>query len=261
MSIKPKSYRTLLLSVGAALSLSLPTGALADDSKQILKAMSDYLASQKSMSFDYQSSIEAVTPDFEKLQFVSSGTAVINRPDKLRVTRRGGFADLDISFDGSTFVVHGKNMDAYALVDAKGSLDDLFNDMANEGVMAPGTDLFSTDTYDLLLQDVTESKHIASAVVNGIDCEYLTFRTPDIDWQIWIESGAKPVPLKYVITTKHVAQAPQYTLEITNFRTGADVAITSFKIEPPADAKELDLSQMEMIDELPDASGTAGDQQ
>lgn len=261
MLTRPGRYRSLLLSAGTATCLFLPTAAFADDSRQILKAMSDYLASQKSISFDYQSSIEAVTPDFEKLQFVSSGTAVINRPDKLRVTRKGGFADLDISFDGTTFMVHGKDVDTYAEVEAKGTLDDLFDQMAADGVMAPGTDLFSTNAYDTLLQDVTEAKHVASAVVDGIDCEYLSFRTPDVDWQIWIESGAKPVPLKYVITTKHVAQAPQYTLQISNFRTGANVAITSFKIEPPADAAKVDLSEIDTIDELPTATGEMGDQQ
>jgi hypothetical protein len=259
---RPSHYRILLLCAGTAAGLCLPaTAAFADDAKQILKQMSDYLAGQKSMSFNYQSSIEAVTPDFEKLQFVSSGTAVINRPDKLRVTRRGGFADLDVSFDGTTFRVHGKDVDTYAEVEAKGTLDDLFDQMADEGVAAPGADLLSSNAYDTLLEDVTEAKHVASAVVGGIDCEYLTFRTPDTDWQIWIESGAKPVPLRYVITTKHVAQAPQYTLEISNFRTGSDVAITSFKIEPPAGTKVVDLSQLDTMDELPTATSETGDQQ
>jgi len=69
---------------------------VADGSKALLKAMSDYMAAQKTFSFDYVSSVEAVTPAFEKLQFVSSGTATISRPDKIRVTRVGGFADLDV---------------------------------------------------------------------------------------------------------------------------------------------------------------------
>lgn len=251
--------RRVLLS--AAIALGFHASAYADDSKAILKSMSDYLAAQQAISFDYQSSVEVVTPDFEKLQFVSSGTAVINRPDKARVTRKGGFADLDMSFDGNALTVHGKNLDAYAKIDAKGTLDDLFDALTEAEVGAPGSDLFTSNAYETLTGDVTEAKHVASAIVGGVECEYLAFRTTDVDWQIWIASGAKPIPLRYVVTTKHVAQAPQYTLEITNFKTGADAVQTSFSIEIPKDAKEVDLSQMEGIDELPTPTEDSGDQQ
>lgn len=228
--------------------------------KDLLKAMSDFLVAQKSISFNYQSSLEAVTPDFEKLQFVSSGTANITRPDKLRVTRTGGFADIDVSFDGSTLTVHGKNLDAYAKVDGKGSLDDLIDRLADAGVEAPGADLLSSHVYDILMSDVTEAKHISSAFVDGVECEYLAFRTPELDWQIWIQTGSQPIPRRYVITSKHVVQAPQYTLEISNFKSGADVAATSYNIDIPANAKTVDLSELQSIDELP-APAVTGDMQ
>jgi hypothetical protein len=250
-----------LLSIAIAFVLMVPTTAMADDAKAILKAMSDYLTAQKTFSFDYQSSIEAVTPEFEKLQFISSGSATIERPDKLRLTRKGGFVDLDVSFDGKKLIVHGKNLDAYADIDAKGTLDDLFNQLADNEIDAPGADILSADSYNLLMQEVTEAKHIASAVVGGIDCEYLTFRTPEVDWQIWIASGPMPVPVKYVVTTKHVAQAPQYTLQISNFKTGGEVAKASFGITIPAGIKEVDLSEIDMIDELPTPGEGTGVQQ
>ena len=258
----PLSNRPLRMALlAAAIGLAASQPARADDAKALLKAMSDYLAAQQSMSFDYQSSVEVVTPSFEKLQFVSSGTATINRPDKLRVTRKGGFADLDVSFDGKALTVHGKNLDAYAQIEAKGKLDDLFDQLAEAEIGAPGSDLFTSNAYETLMQDVTEAKHVASAVVGGVDCEYLAFRTPEVDWQIWVESGANPIPRKYVVTTKHVGQAPQYTLEISNFKTGADAARTTFNIEIPKDAKEVDLSQMQGIDELPTPTENSGEQQ
>ncbi|MDM9625396.1 DUF2092 domain-containing protein [Rhizobium sp. S152] len=231
--------------------LGLSNAAAADDAKSILKAMSDYLSAQKTMSFSYQSSIEAVTPDFEKLQFVSSGTASLTRPDKLRVTRTGGFADVDVGFDGSTLTVHGKNLDAYASVQAKGSVDELLDRLIGAGLEAPGSDLLAQNPFDLLMTDVTSAKHVSSAYVDGVECEYLAFRTPEIDWEIWIQSGDKPVPRRYVITSKHVVQAPQYTLEISDFKTGNDVAAMPYKIDIPASAKKVDLSELQSLDELP----------
>lgn len=227
----------------------------ADDAKDLLKAMSDYMAKQQKFSFSYQSAVEVVTNDFEKLQFVSSGTATVERPDKLRVTRRGGFADIEVVFDGNTLSVLGKNLNSYAQIEAKGTIDELTGRLADAGVEAPGADLLSSDVFDGLMDGVTEAKHISGAVVNGMDCEYLAFRKADIDWQIWIKDGDQPIPLRYVITTKHVGQAPQYTLEITDFKTGGEVAGDfGFK---PGDAKKVDLLDLGLIDELPNQ--TAGD--
>ena len=75
-------------SVGSA--VFLPAAAAGDDAAQILKAMSDYLASQKTISATYNSDIEVITPDLQKIQFNSSGTILMNRPDEIRATRIGG---------------------------------------------------------------------------------------------------------------------------------------------------------------------------
>ena len=251
-SVSPIGKLARLVVYGSlAACLILPKPAAADDAEAILKAMSDYLAAQKTMSFTYQSAVEAVTPDFEKLQFVSSGTASLSRPDKLRVTRTGGFADVDVSFDGSTLTVHGKNLAAYASSEATGSVDERLDRLIGAGMEAPGADLLAANAFNLLMTDVTSAKHISSAYVGGVECEYLTFRTPEIDWQIWIQSGDKPIPRRYVITSKHVGQAPQYTLEISDFKTGSEVANASYKIEIPANAKKVDLSELQSLDELP----------
>jgi len=62
------------------------------------------------------------------------------------------------------------------------------------------------------MADVIESANIGKGVIDGIECDHLAFRNIDTDWQIWIEAGARPIPRKYVITSKAVAGAPQYTL-------------------------------------------------
>jgi len=51
--------------------------------------------------------------------------------------------------------------------------------------------------------------------------EHLAFRGAETDWQIWIDIGARPVPRKYIITSKTLAGAPQYTLRIKDWKTDA----------------------------------------
>ncbi|TAM99073.1 MAG: DUF2092 domain-containing protein [Rhizobiaceae bacterium] len=229
------------------------TALAADDGRALFKAMSDFMSKQQKFSFDYNSSVEAVTREGEKLQFASSGTVAINRPDKIKVNRIGGFTNIETVFDGTTFSLLGRNANAYAQVEAKGTLSELAGKLANAGIEPPGADLLSTDIYDSLMDDEVTIKHISSAYIDGMECEYLAFQAPDVDWQMWIKGGDQPVPIRYVITSKHVPQAPQYTIETRNWKFGPD-AVADFAFDKPADAKKVNLSQLPQIDEVPDAA-------
>ena len=55
------------------------------EAKKILKAMSDFLAAQKSLSAGFDTVWEVVTPTDQKLGLASSGTVTLVRPDKVRV--------------------------------------------------------------------------------------------------------------------------------------------------------------------------------
>jgi len=69
----------LALMVGLVISPQ----ASADDAyaKSQLKVMSDYLASQKAISFGFDANYEVVTKDKQKLALASSGKITLNRPD------------------------------------------------------------------------------------------------------------------------------------------------------------------------------------
>ena len=77
-----------------AFAAGRPTLAQADDANKILKAMSDYLGSQKNLSASFDSDLEVITPQIEKIQFASSGQLEISRPDKFHGSRTGGYADV-----------------------------------------------------------------------------------------------------------------------------------------------------------------------
>jgi hypothetical protein len=62
---------------------------------------------------------------------------------------------------------------------------------------------------------VTDVKDLGSGVIGGVECNHLAFRTPDVDWQIWIAQGDRPYPCLYVITSPKVAGYPQYSAPAT----------------------------------------------
>jgi hypothetical protein len=245
------AFRNLVrISAAAACIATFTSPALAeDDAARILKAMSDYTAGQKSISATFDSDIEVITPDLQKLQFTSSGQIRLERPDKLRIKRTGGYTDVDLVFDGKTVSLYGNNAQAYVQADAAGTIDQLIDRLqSTAGGAMPGTDLLLSNSFDELTANVIEARHIGQGVIDGVECEHLAFRGVDTDWQIWVESGARPIPRKYVITSKTLAGAPQYSLKIKEWKTDVPAEADTYVFKPPADAKKVDLDALATMD-------------
>jgi hypothetical protein len=255
------AFRSLIgISVAAACIAALATPAPAQDAAKVLKAMTDYTAGQKSISAAFDSDIEVITPELQKLQFTSSGQMRLNRPDKLRIKRTGGYTDVEMVFDGKTLSLYGNNAKTYVQADLAGSVDQLIDRLqSTSGGAMPGTDLLLTNSFDELTANVIDARHIGQGVIDGVECEHLAFRGIDTDWQIWIESGARPIPRKYVITSKTLAGAPQYTLKIKDWKSDVPTDADTFVFKPPADTTKADLNALAMMefDEVPPGT-TAG---
>jgi hypothetical protein len=245
---------TAILVVVATAGIANISAARADEAnaKSLLKAMSDYLAAQKAISFDYDSNLEIVTTQQQKVALVSSGTLTLNRPDKLHATRTGGFSNVEMVFDGKTLTLLGKNKNLYAQIDAPGTIDqlvDVLRDKYHRPV--PAGDLLMSDPYKELMPEVKDAKDLGSGVIHGVECDHLALRTKEVDWQIWIAQGARPYPCRYVVTSKKVTGWPQYTLDIWAWKAGAEVASDGFKLDLPAGAKKLTPEQIPDLNEIP----------
>lgn len=148
----------LVLGLAALLAVA-PAGALAqkNDAKSILKTMSDYVSIQKTIKLTFDSDIEAITPQLEKIQFTNSGEALLSRPDKLRAHRVGGYAEVEMFFDGKTVSIFGKSVNGYAQFDAPGSVDQLIEALrAGHGIAMPGADLLLSNSYPDALIELDE---------------------------------------------------------------------------------------------------------
>jgi len=246
-------WATVLAIVAMAVTAHMSAGRAGEaDAKRLFKAMSDYLAAQKAMSFDYDVNLELVSTQQQKIALVSSGSMTLNRPDKFHMTRTGGFANAEMVFDGKTLTLLGKNTNLYTQVEAPGTIDqlvDVLRDKYHRPV--PAADLLMSDPYKELMPEVNDAKDLGSGVIHGVECDHLAFRTKEVDWQIWIAQGARPYPCRYVITSKKVAGWPQYTLDTWGWKTGAEASPDSFKLEIPASAKKLMPSEVPEFNEIP----------
>lgn len=236
----------MLLVVGSA-------GALRADeafARSQIDAMSRYLAAQPSLSFNFDTSLDLVTADDQKLTIASSGSVALQRPDKLRVIRQGGFATVEATFDGKVLSVLNRDALAYAQADLPGTIDALVTFLHDElGRPVPGADLLLTDPAAVLMEGATDVKDLGAGVIDGTVCDHFAVRTADVDWQIWVAQGDAPYPCRYVITNKDVAGWPEYRLDVSSWGKGA--AAAEFAFEAPAGAKLADVREIPDLDEVP----------
>jgi hypothetical protein len=248
-----KTWVAVLALAATTAMTGVSTVRAADEAqaKSLFKAMSDYLAAQKAISFEYDSTLEIVTKQKQRIGLASSGTVTLNRPDKVHATRTGGFADVEMVFDGKTLTLLGKDANLYAQVEAPGTIDHLVDELRDKYHRpVPAADLLMSDPYAQLMPLAVDAKDLGSGVIRGVECDHLAFRTKEVDWQIWIAQGDRPYPCRYVITSKKVEGWPQYSIDVRAWKAGTEVASDGFSLAIPTDAKKLNPSDLPSVDEL-----------
>ena len=244
---------------GVLLAMTVGVGgttvASADEAsaKQLLKAMSDYMAAQKNLSFGYDATFEVVTKDDQKLALLSSGAVTLSRPDKIKATHSGGFADIETLFDGKMLTLFGKTANLYVQVDVPGTVDILVDELRDKYHRPlPAADFLMLNVYDELMLDVVDIKDLGSGVVGGVECDFLAFRKKEVDFQIWIAQGERPYPCRYTITSRRVANVPQYSIQFRDWKVGNEVALGDFSFKNATSANKIELKDLrEKLSDLP----------
>jgi hypothetical protein len=254
--------RRALAGTSLALGLLLPAtpvlaaDGLNPDADEILRSMSKFLASTQAFSVTADVSFEFMTVDAQKLQLNSRATVMVERPSRFHATRQGRFADTELFFDGSQITIYGKTLKAYVQQDLTGSIDDAIRALeATSGLAMPGADLLFSDPYAVLTAGVTSSGYHGLATVGGVKAHHLAFRTPIVDWQIWVQDGEQPLPLKYVVTTKRLSGAPQYSVQLSQWDLKPVVAASRFKFTPPAGVEKLNALPVDGTGEITNTEG------
>ncbi len=221
------------------------------EADKILRSMSAYLDKLTAFSVNADIDTEIIDLNGQKLQLSSVASVTIERPGKLYMTKKGMIADAEIIFNGETLTVNGKNLNAYAQFESPGTIDDAIRTLEFEtGMDAPGADFLLTDPYGILIDGVKSGAYMGTAYVNGVECHYLAFREDQVDWQIWVKTGDAPLPMKYVITTKWMTGAPQYSLRLRDWNTKPQIDAKRFEFSAPAGAKKIENIKVDELGKL-----------
>ncbi len=211
------------------------------DADRLLRRMSDYLGSLPAFAVTTDHTTEVVLDSGQKVQLVGSSDVMLRRPDKLRTDRRGQIAEAAFYYDGKTVTVYGKRLNLYAQASAPPTIDRAL-DAARErfDLDPPGVDFLYANPYDALTEDVVSGNVVGRSTIAGVPCDHLALRGRDVDLQIWIEQGDKPLPRRYVITTKDDASQPEFTVTMHDWHTAPFLTDDLFAFTPPTGAQRVE---------------------
>jgi hypothetical protein len=226
---------------GLSLAVLAQPAGIAPEAKQLLKASTDFLAGQKQFSADTRNTLEVVLKSGQKVEFNHTAQQSVQRPNKLRAERTGDLVNQVFVYDGKSLTLHTPQDNAYAQVAAPDTLEAMLEFARTKlDIVAPAGDLLDKNVYDILMDGVTDGFVVGKAVIEGVRCDHLAFRAPHVDWQIWIQEGAQPLPRKFVITTRDLPNAPQFAVTITQWNLKPTFDAQTFTFTPPAGAKKVD---------------------
>jgi hypothetical protein len=252
MTMRNLGVAVALLALGpVGLSVSITPAraegpAIEPEATQLLKRMTDYLGDLDRFSLDTDNMLEDVLVTGQKIQYDFTSSVRIQRPDRLQAERTGDLLRQLLVYDGATLTIYNPEDGYYAKAAAPDNIDGVLHFARDTlDIVPPVGDIVFTNAFDLLTASVTSGFVVGKSMVGGVRCDHLAFRTPVVDWQIWIADGDQPLPYKYVLTTMDDPAHPQYLVLMSNWNVAPDFDAAMFQFTKPADATEIDFLRMD----------------
>jgi hypothetical protein len=229
-----------LVGVAAAAPQPQSRKSIEPKAEQTLRQMADYMAGLKSFTVHSAAVDEVVLTSGQKLQLASESKVSVERPNRLLSEQLGGASGLAFYYDGKTMTLACKANNSYATAPAPTTLDATIDKARKQfQIEAPGADLLYSRPYEILTEQVTGGKFIGREVIDGVATNHLAFEGEEVDWQIWIQEGSQPLPLRFVIVSKTVKGQPEFAVTLSDWDTRANIDDSTFAFQPAAGAKPV----------------------
>ena len=206
---------------------------------RVVREMGSYLTSLQSFRVQSDAFDEVVLTNGSKVELATSSEVSVRRPNAIASQQVGPSAKMAAWYDGKSLSVLCKTTDTYGTVAAPPTMDGAL-DMARKqyGIEAPASDLVYSYPYAVLTEGAKSGQYLGIENIDGTPTHHVAFQEADVDWQLWIAVGSKPLPLRYVITTKTLPSQPEFTAHLKNRDTKASIPQAAFDFRSAAGFEE-----------------------
>lgn len=210
---------------------------------QALDNMSAYLRSLDKFAVQAQLYTDEVMENGQKIQLHKTVTIKADPPSSLWAKTASMYTEREFYYDGKTFTLNSPLLGYYASFEAPDTIGKtLSKAQKNFDIELPLTDLFLWGTHSENQENIDEAVVIGIDQVNGVSCNQFAFREKEVDWQICIQRGNTPLPLKMVIVSKLEPSQPQY-VAILKWDTSPALYNTTYTFTPTSNAHKINFGK------------------
>jgi hypothetical protein len=251
-STRRLALQCVVLGIGAAAVLAPLAGAAKEAPKdkerppivdprarELLRAMSEYLAGAKTFTVRATLAFDHVLPSGQKIQLGAVEDVAVMRPNRAYVEYDGDVGSKRLWYDGKALTMYDPIDGVYASAPMPGNIDAMFDKLLKDyGFSPPLSDLVYSDPYKILIPHAQFGVYLGEHPIDGVRCHHLAFVDKTIDWQIWIEDGTQVVPHRIVITYVTQPEAPQFQATFSDWTFGDRLIDAQFQPQiPPGTGK------------------------
>jgi hypothetical protein len=242
---------TLVLGLGLAAAPSsnakpaAAKPAIDPEAISALHKMGEFLRSRQLFSVQARVTTDDVIASGQKVQFGATVDLKVRRPDRMRMDIAGDRRNERIYYDGKTFTVFGERVGYYATFPAPPTLAELKGVLEKRYAFdLPLADLFYWGADHDGEAAIEAAARIGTANIDGFTCDHFAFRNKDVDWEIWIEQGGRPVPRKELITTTTEKAKPQHSM-VLSWDLSPKLEDQMFTFVPPTNAHQIEFDTVD----------------
>jgi hypothetical protein len=211
--------------------------------RSILLDMANFLAKVPAFSVTMRSGYDAIQADGQRIEFGGRRRILLQRPDRFRVEAERSDGDRGlILFDGRAITAFRAEDNVYARVEKPGTLDDAMVYMVRDLQMTlPMARMFLTGFPQDLEKLITSIRYVEENFLFDVPTDHLAVRSAEVDLQVWIAQGDRPLPRRVVITYKNEPGQPQFRADFSDWDLSPKLTADSFVFTPPAGAEQIPL--------------------
>ena len=211
----------------------------------LLRRMSDYLAQAPFFAVNAEVWQDIQLGSGQQVQAGRTIELQVRRPNRFHAEIRSTRRNRGLYYDGKSITLLNRVQNFYGSIAAPATIDEAL-DIASErfGITLPLEDIIVSDPYKSAMSKVVSGLYLGPVTVLGVPCEHLAFSLGKVDWQIWIEQGARPVPRKIVITYKDEEGTPEYMALFSNWDFQTKLSDFLFNFEPPTGTTQISVEEI-----------------
>lgn len=208
-------------------------------SVEALNKMGAYLRTLNSFELKADIVQDDVSDDGRKLQLTGQAIYKVRKPNGFTIDLISDRKVRKLYYDGKTFTLVAPRVGYYAQASAPGTIKETLAVLEDKyGVEVPLQDLFHWGEPGDGRDKLTEGFFVGPARIDGVETDQYAYSTGEIDWQVWITRGDKPLPRRIVITDTADLAQPQFQATLT-WSPNASVTDADFAYTPPAGTNKI----------------------